>query len=130
MEDHTYWSGSQWEVTRDGLEAMDTGYLIDGERLGELDWLRHMSGKSWVDIEDFIAAFAVALVVHGKAMHHTPKKFRLDIKNARRSRARALAFDRFLDLHEPAKDGYRMLSAKRLGELVDAFDRGGLRHSD
>jgi hypothetical protein len=48
-----YWAGRQWCVTDYGLETItpDSYYIAASE-------------KGWVDVEDFAAAFAVALEVH------------------------------------------------------------------
>jgi hypothetical protein len=73
--DTVLWVGRQWLVTSDGLVATEglEGYWISTNRLAEnmddhdptiSDWLTQLSGKRWVDLEDFIAAWCVAVVVH------------------------------------------------------------------
>lgn len=72
-----YWQGKQWCVTDYGIETVEQDrYYIEAERLGDLtegrdrdqhpgaERLRHTGGKTWVDIEELAAAFAVALQVH------------------------------------------------------------------
>ena len=70
-----YWAGSQWCVTSHGLETViDHGYDVEADALGHLttgsdepmaERLAHIgSSHGWVDIEDLITAFGVALAVH------------------------------------------------------------------
>ncbi|WP_404418561.1 hypothetical protein [Brevundimonas vesicularis] len=70
-----YWAGRQWCVTSFGLEtvidhdydvaAAALGHLTDGSNEPMAERLRHIgSSHSWVDIEDLITAFAVALTIH------------------------------------------------------------------
>ena len=70
---NVYWAGRQWCVTEYGLETIRPGrYLVEAERLGDLshgkvpkaERLRHVAEKTWVDVEDLIAAFSVAVLVH------------------------------------------------------------------
>lgn len=68
----TWWVGRQWAVTAYGLEALDGRYLIEKARLTERvdtwSWPTHMGDKAWVDIEDFITAWLVAMTMHGARM--------------------------------------------------------------
>lgn len=65
-----YWTGRQWFVDDRGIDTLDDKYFIDKSRLVEhdydekQDWLRHLAEKEWVDIDDFIAAYCVACIVH------------------------------------------------------------------
>lgn len=69
-----YWAGRQWCVTDFGLETVTPDrYYVEAERLGVLtdgrgppmaETYRHICRKTWVDIEDLAAAFAVALQIH------------------------------------------------------------------
>lgn len=78
-----YWTGRQWCVTDNGLETIVEGqYDIEAEALGHLttgdepeaERMRHTgSSHSWVDIEDFAAAFAVALAVHAGRYQPLPE---------------------------------------------------------
>lgn len=69
-----WWQGRQWAVTSYGLECRDGRYAIEAKRLGDEwsdrpgvpSWPRHMLGKAWVDVADFVTAFVVALALHGK----------------------------------------------------------------
>ena len=58
------WRGRQWAVTRLGLECRDGTYFIAADRLDENEaqygWVRHMSGKNWVDLPDFAEALRIA----------------------------------------------------------------------
>jgi len=63
----------QWRITDDGLECRDDEYDIKKDRLAEKreydklilsDWLLQMAEKDWVDLEDFIAAWCAAVLVH------------------------------------------------------------------
>lgn len=65
-------SDRQWAVTDVGLQCANPYYPISKSQLSELRerdtgvamWPLQMAEKSWVDIEDFIAAFEEALRVH------------------------------------------------------------------
>ena len=46
---------AQWAITDRGLECTTRHYPIDWWRLWE-DWVDHMKGKGWVDIDEFITA--------------------------------------------------------------------------
>jgi len=60
-----HYTGTQWTVTDDGIEQRDGDYFIRAEDLsndmGEGGWIGHMAEKSWVDIDDFKRAFAIAV---------------------------------------------------------------------
>lgn len=49
-----------WAVTTYGLECLTDQYAIEKSRLAESDWEYHMSGKTWVLMEDFAAALRAA----------------------------------------------------------------------
>lgn len=81
-----YWAGKQWCVTDYGLETIvPDRYFAEAARLGDLtegqgrderpgaERLRHIGTKTWVDIEDLAAAFAVALQVHEGRFPALPK---------------------------------------------------------
>lgn len=72
-----FWAGRQWCVTDFGLETVkEDRYSVEAERLGDLtesnypdaepsaERFRHIAEKTWVDIEDLAAAFAMALEIH------------------------------------------------------------------
>lgn len=72
-----FWQGRQWCVTDFGIETKERDrYYIEAERLGDLtegpdsdtrptaERMLHTGTKTWVDIEDFAAAFAVSLQIH------------------------------------------------------------------
>lgn len=69
-----YWTGRQWCVTDHGLETVDPdAYYVGAGQLFTLtdgigepmaERMRHITEKTWVDVEDFAAAFAVALAIH------------------------------------------------------------------
>lgn len=67
---------SQWIITKEGLETVPPSpnycYAIPAERLTELHpeedlymWPVHLSAKTWLDAEDFIRVFSLALERHG-----------------------------------------------------------------
>jgi len=68
------WRGRQWVVTTHALRPhSDFYYEIEIDRLAETrpfsddrrsDWLLHMAESGWVDVEDFITAWCVAVVVN------------------------------------------------------------------
>ena len=64
------WRGRQWAVTVDGIEKLDGTYFIgrnwlfDGLPVDERSWPQHVSGKAWVDIDDFVTAWLVAISLH------------------------------------------------------------------
>ncbi len=73
MADNEIWRGQLWRVTAQGLESLDESYWVECTRLNEVrpfsdgrrsDWLLHMAEKTWVDLDDFIAAFCVAIAVY------------------------------------------------------------------
>lgn len=81
-----YWAGRQWCVTDMGLETIKLNeYAVEAARLGDLtegvgrdqrpgaERLRHIGTKTWVDVEDLAAAFAVALQVHHGQYAALPK---------------------------------------------------------
>ncbi len=49
-----------WVVTEFGLESLGPRYPIAWSRINEIDWVRQLSEKTWVDMKDFIAAYSVA----------------------------------------------------------------------
>jgi hypothetical protein len=61
----TYWTGSQWTVTGQGVDTIDRKYFIAKNRVHEEDpedytWERHMEEKDWVDMHDFRRAMTFA----------------------------------------------------------------------
>jgi hypothetical protein len=66
------WTGREWAVTAYGIEARDGRYAIDkrylAEQHGSWSWPMHMAEKGWVDLEDFIEAWLVALEKHRAEM--------------------------------------------------------------
>jgi hypothetical protein len=65
-----WWSGRQWAVTAYGIERLDGTYVIDKGRLFEniddYGWPMHMGEKVWVDNDDFVTSWLVAMALHGK----------------------------------------------------------------
>lgn len=79
-----YWTGRQWCVTSFGLETViDHQYDVAAELLGHLtegtdepmaERLRHIgSTHGWVDVDDLITAFGVALAVHAGRFEALPR---------------------------------------------------------
>jgi hypothetical protein len=46
-----------WAITQNGIHCLYTPYYIDKSRLGEDDWVEHVTEKIWVVASDFIAVF-------------------------------------------------------------------------
>jgi hypothetical protein len=71
--DEDWWHGRQWAVTSLGLECMERTYTIAAERLDEgcersppVPWPKRMVDEAeWVDLEDFVTVWLVALALHG-----------------------------------------------------------------
>jgi hypothetical protein len=69
-DEREIWRGRQWAVTSQGLHAPGESYCIEACRLGEVrasrysDWMLHMAEKDWVDVDDFVTAWCVAVAVH------------------------------------------------------------------
>lgn len=66
------WRGRQWAVTAHGVECLDGTYHFDASRLLEdLDrgwgWPQQVCQKTWVDTDDFLTAWLVAIALHGAA---------------------------------------------------------------
>ena len=54
-----------WAVTDYGVECVkDHIYDIQKERLSEMNWVRHMLGKNWVDMRDFCSAYYKGRELH------------------------------------------------------------------
>jgi hypothetical protein len=73
----TLWRGRQWVVTQAGLETADGRTAIAAARLAE-PWtgaaplLRHpvdLLAEAWVDVDDYLTAYMVALALHAE---HAP----------------------------------------------------------
>lgn len=68
--DGVIWQGRQWAVTAFGMEKRDGTYPVPARNLTMhdskegYDWIRHMATKGWVDLPDFVAAYAVARLFH------------------------------------------------------------------
>ncbi len=59
-----YWIGRQWAVTSYGIERRDGNYVIEAARYEcqpepEYSWVRHMAGKTSVDLLDFAEALRI-----------------------------------------------------------------------
>lgn len=70
--DKIYWQGRQWAVTEYGIEARDGNYAIQASRLHE-KWCSHMMGKSWIDLDDFMTAYFVAIGMRQTGFPWIPK---------------------------------------------------------
>ncbi len=74
----TYFKNHQWQVTRDGIESIDSDpYYVDIERLIDMrkhgngfiyDLPSHMAEKQWVDLEAFIEAWLEAISTHARRL--------------------------------------------------------------
>lgn len=68
--DEVWWRGKQWAVTAFGIECLDGTYHVAADRLThdpEHPWPLHMASKKWVDIDEFVTAWMVALLLHQRA---------------------------------------------------------------
>jgi hypothetical protein len=83
-----WWRGRQWAVTAHGLEALDGSYFIAKNRLAEdlpgYSWPQHMGEKHWVNTDDFVTAWLVAIALHGTAVR--PGLARSAVSNSHPSR--------------------------------------------
>lgn len=100
------WSGAQWAVTSDGIQGLGarwSGYWIqtadlsdlstDTEHRGLLHWPIHMALEG-ADLEDFLAAYKVALLHHDALISQS---LSLSVTKARRIRFEARMVDQLLD---------------------------------
>lgn len=60
MKKFYFWKGRQWGVTRWGIEKLDGKYDIQGNRVWDDGWERHLAEKGWCDMSDFREALRVA----------------------------------------------------------------------
>src|ERR1700709_1108815 len=85
-----WWRGRQWAVTEYGLEALDGTYPIAKSKLTEglefWGWPEQVTSKDWVDAEDFMTAWLVALALHG--VKTEPEAVRLALDHAQKERDR------------------------------------------
>jgi hypothetical protein len=65
LSEPVHWQGKQWAVTAYGIEEVSGRYVIERERLCDLDWCSHMLEKMWVDAAEFREAFRRAKAVFG-----------------------------------------------------------------
>ncbi|MFH5927186.1 hypothetical protein [Roseomonas xinghualingensis] len=89
---------SQWKVTDYGIEAADGTYHIPKARLHELragtdlyDWPLHMAEKEWVNMDQFLSAFCLALQRHRMDAYDPDRCIRSEAK-ARKDHAAAVAY--------------------------------------
>lgn len=132
-----HWVGRQWAVTTDGLERKDGFYFIAADRLeekrGELpEWPLHMVGKR-IDFDDFMTAFLVALVWHGKGAVFTAENISEVHRACRKRLARRAVWDEveaaFLEERAGATPSlhknvfaYRMMSLEELQIIREHVD--------
>lgn len=130
-----YYAGRQWHVTDFGLECLEPyHYDIEASRLGALtDWngppcaeaMLHVGAKTWVDVEDFAAAFAVACQVHAGKFAPLPEGAFLEALAGLRGER---AHDAIYDEVNPTID------ALDAAEATDALERAAKeferRHPD
>lgn len=98
-----YFANSQWAVTDYGLESLAHPLAIERARLSERchddprlsDWVIHLSGKDWVDLDAFCSAFERAIT------HHRVKgRTLIDIAASRREAQREREADALFDIAE------------------------------
>ena len=58
----------QWAVTTFGIECLDGTYAIKKDAIKtthpNYSWQKHMAGKNWVEIDEFIDALKMAMKIH------------------------------------------------------------------
>lgn len=54
----------RWIITDYGIDCLFTEYPIGKGRFDEMDWVKHLSEKPWVRIDDFKSALAFAKTYH------------------------------------------------------------------
>ncbi|TGP69186.1 hypothetical protein EN868_11200 [Mesorhizobium sp. M2D.F.Ca.ET.225.01.1.1] len=119
MKQKPYHSG-QWVVTGDGMTG-DGWYFIAADRLeerrgsgqgtGHYDWPLHMVDKTWVDVEQFLAAITVALERHCPGYDREELAWSAD--NMREHRARQ-------DRRKAVRQ--RLFPPKKNGPIFEAID--------
>lgn len=89
-----------WAVTEYGLECLAHYYPIDRERIfskdkATWDWPRHMSTKRWIDMSDFLDAYASAREYHRDAIGQPKGRMpaRRSAKSARSGMTPSLRFE-------------------------------------
>jgi hypothetical protein len=59
---------NQWAVTVYGIECLDGTYAIKKDAIKnthpKYKWKKHMSGKDWVDINEFMDVLQKAMKIH------------------------------------------------------------------
>jgi hypothetical protein len=72
MRSKIIWQGQQWQVRESGhLEEIDRGQKLPATRFSpsqlieEASLPEQMAGKSWINLEDFLAAYRKALAAAG-----------------------------------------------------------------
>lgn len=131
-----YWSGRQWCVTDYGLETVEPDrYYVGPEELGTLtqgapgpmaERLRHIAEKTWVDIEDIAAAFAIAVQVHAGKFPPLPEgAFTAALEHVRRERWCEGEFNRLRTAR--GKGGVAVLGTAETFEMGDLADQAAAR---
>lgn len=108
-----YFANHQWAVTPYGLECLTLHYAIERSRLLERvstegnpydvsDWVMHLAGKTWCDVQQFCEAFEVALNVL-KIKGRTTVNIEKSKALALREKGEQAAFSAFMknELNEP-----------------------------
>lgn len=70
-----------WIVDEDGTmtSKQKPWYIIEGSRLTQKDWIKHLLEKGWVDMNTFIPAYFYALKIIGKKEISITVNYSLDI---------------------------------------------------
>ncbi len=59
---------NQWAVTTFGIECLDGTYAIKKSAIKtthpNYSWRQHMSGKGWIEMDEFVDALKMAMKIH------------------------------------------------------------------
>lgn len=131
-----YYAGRQWYVTSNGLEtlkpyrydieASTLGHLTDGAEQPIAERMRHVGMKTWIDLEDFAAAFAVALQIHAGKYPALPEgAFHNALVRLRASKARS---EVYREMYPPKPGGLDAFEGAE--QLMASDEEFGRRYPD
>lgn len=113
--------GKQWVLTSYGMTTLrPNSYYFEKDRFAEC-WIPHLSGKNWIDLEDFITVYLVGFAVWPKLPR--PKNLPAQIVHGRQ----AVAYHRLFAQVEtelfPREPGtFRAFNVTELFDHVDTVE--------